>query len=163
MGIEVFLDALPNLQSVIADIPNRDWLIDSLLDTQPSPYDAAAYIVMILLEDILRPVPLPTRLLVWRQITQKMGEPGGGLWYFVHVWQALKGRELQQMPQDLQMLTVTLGVALAVLGSLEAKGKVSRLTADTLMNDLVSMLQGKSPAARAKARASMALTREIAC
>ena len=47
LGIELFLDALPDMKEVLEAIPNRDWLIDSFRETQPTAFDSAAYISMI--------------------------------------------------------------------------------------------------------------------
>ena len=110
-----------------------------------------------MLEDVIDPVPLQIRSLVLQQIKRKTAEPGGGLRYYVHVWQKLKDRELPEAPQGIHWLSITLGVAFAVLGTLEGQGKLSPLTVSTFVNDVVAMLQGKSQGERAKARVEMAL------
>lgn len=151
--LHTILYVLPNLEAVLKTYPNLANAINEIRDSKTLPIDAAVNLSVAIIEKLVRSIPLQTRSIVLRHITEPRKE---GFAYFMRIGQALKKAEKPAYPVGMPLMAIVIGHALWYLDYSERQGKISSQTQKFFLVDVGGVLMGKSPEERTAARITVA-------
>jgi hypothetical protein len=105
--VHAILNVVPDLRSVFNTVPNLKNTTSGFRKLM-RPCDAAVYVSIVIIENLMEQVTPQTRSLVFQQLTEQRDD---GFLPFARAGQAIKKSEWSSWPAGMPLLTIVLGHA----------------------------------------------------